>query len=81
MEVKIEIKGGQPLDEQSNLFQAWYSENIQPKIDFGDSCNERDKFSRPKTWLFPEEKIRVEATYRTQDVNYTFNEFVIFIML
>ena len=76
MEIKINIIDGAPLHEQSAIFQAWFNEEIMPRIDFAESCTSRDEFSRPKTWLF--DKVRVSAEYLTDNENYNFKWFVIY---
>ena len=82
MTINIEILNGKPLQEQSPIFQAWFNENCMPNITFGNgidceqTCTEFDEFNRPKVWLFDE--VRVVADYYTQDVNYNFNQFVIY---
>lgn len=72
----MEILNEQPIDEQSTEFQDFFNAEILPKIDFAESCNERDEFNRPLSWLFADCEVR--ATYFTKNENYNFNKFVIY---
>lgn len=70
------IQSGLPLQAQSQEFKDYFNSEIMPKIDFADSCNQRDTWGRPSKWLFDD--IVVQATYFTENENYNFNEFLIF---
>lgn len=74
--LKIEVQEGVDLQLQSIIFQAWFNENCMPKIDFADSCSQRDEWNRPSEWTF--ENITVKAVYCTENENYNFNKFVIY---
>lgn len=69
------IKNGKSLQEQSKVFQSYFNEEIIQKIDFNDTCSERDMHNRPKIWKF--ENILIEAIYLTEDENYTLDKFII----
>ena len=84
MEIVIttEVKNGLSLSEQTTIFQTWFDENIASNITFGNgvdsvqTCTAFDEFNRPKEWEI--EGIKIIADYYTQDVNYTFNKFIIY---
>lgn len=78
----IEVKHGENLENQSQEFIYWFNEEIltTQKLDFGDTCSERDEFNRPKSWRFENTEVgllEVEAIYLTEDGNYQFNTFKI----
>lgn len=75
MIIEINIIDGATLQEQSQVFQAWFNENIQTKIDFADSCSIYDTCGRPSEWHFSE--CKVTAKYFTSDENYSFDKFII----
>ena len=72
----MEIINGAPLSEQSQEFQEYFENEMHSKIDFSDSCTQRDEFNRPSVWLLPDMVVRAE--YHTQNENYNFNQFLIF---
>ena len=63
MTINIEILDGKPLQEQTQVFQAWFNENIMPNVDFADTCTVRDEWQRPLEWHF--EEVKVVAEYYT----------------
>ena len=84
MEIVIttEVKNGLPLSEQTAIFQTWFDENIMPNITFGNgvdslqTCTVFDEYNRPKEWEIG--GVKIIAEYYTQDINYTFNKFIIY---
>lgn len=70
------IKSGCSIAEQLQEIQDWFNTEILPKIDFAESCSQRDEWQRPSKWIF--DNIVVEAVYYTQNENYNFNQFLIF---
>lgn len=76
MNIEINIINGAPLQNQSQTFQAWFNETIMPNIDFADTCAVRDEWQRPLEWNFDD--VKVVAEYFTKDVNYQFNQFLIY---
>ena len=87
MEVKIDIKDGAPLQEQSTLFQAWFAETWYSILSLSKRSNEDaengekkadifDQFGRPHIWRLG--GLTVEAIYMTQDVQHGFKHFLIY---
>ena len=71
----IEIINGAVLEEQSEEFQLFFSESIQPSISFSEGFDEIDNFNRPKEWR--REGYIMQAEYYSESENYDFNTFTI----
>lgn len=72
----IQFIPGVDLLQQSEEFQKWFAENVQPNVTFADTCTKRDEYGRPSEWHF--DSFIVKAVYYTENENYTFNKFVIY---
>ena len=78
----MEIINGAPLSGQSAEFQDWFYAEIMPNITFGNgidsvqTCTEFDKYGRSSKWVF--DLFTVVAEYYTENVNYNFNQFLIY---
>jgi hypothetical protein len=71
----IDIINGAVLEEQSEEFKVFFSENIQPSINFSEGFDETDSFNRPKKWLIAD--VIIQAEYYSESENYDFNTFTI----
>ena len=71
----IEIINGAVLEEQSEEFKVFFSEDIQPSISFSEGFDETDSFNRPKKWLIAD--VIIQAKYYSESENYDFNTFTI----
>jgi hypothetical protein len=67
MEITTNIQNGVELQLQSQVFQAWFNENLVPKITFADgkngtvqTCTTFDEFGRPSEWHFTECVVKAE---------------------
>lgn len=69
-----EIIQGAEITAQTPEFQEYFKTDLQPKIDFANSCKVRDKHNRPLEWHF--DNVIIKAIYFTDNENYNFNKFV-----
>jgi len=58
--IQTQLKEGLLLNEQTQIFQAWFNETCMPNIDFANTCTVRDEWQRPLEWHLPECKVVAE---------------------